>query len=235
MSRPPRAAGTRAFAAAVLLAAGAAGFGAYWLSRGGPPTVTVAPPTPASHAPAAAASESVAPRKIPDRLPDLPLADSHGKLRRLSDWKGRLLVVNFWATWCEPCQQEIPLLKRLRAQRASQGFQVVGVAVDARAAVLKYMRTAHIDYPVLIGDQSGLDMISDLGMDTVFPFTVFTDRQGRIITLKVGELHPDEANLILDRIRDLDQGRLDLASTRQQISAGMAALAIARARSAQSR
>lgn len=225
---------TLALVAAVLLGSGAAGFGAYRLLSPGSSSLTAIAPERTQ--PGAAGQPSrVAPRKIPDRLPDLPLADSTGKLHRLSDWKGHLLVVNFWATWCEPCQREIPLLERLRAQRAAEGFEVVGVAVDVRSDVLKYMRAARIDYPVLIGDRNGLALIAALGMDTVFPFTVFADRDGRIITVKVGEMHPEQAKLIFDRIHDLDQGRLDLRSAREQIASGIAALSAARARADLSR
>ena len=68
-----------------------------------------------------------------------------------------------------------------------------------------------IDYPVLVGEQGGLEAANAFGMDTVLPFSVFADRTGRIITLKVGELHRDEAELILDRMRDVELGRISLA------------------------
>jgi hypothetical protein len=90
-----------------------------------------------------------------------------------------------------------------------------------------------IDYPVLVGEQDGLDAIARFGMDTVFPFTVFADRQGRIVTLKLGELHAEDARLILDQMRTLDRGRMDLPTARKSISDGMAALATQRAKAEQ--
>jgi thiol-disulfide isomerase/thioredoxin len=153
------------------------------------------------------------------------MPDLAGKQHRLSQWKGHLLAVNFWAAWCEPCQREIPLLKKLRAERAGEGLEVIGIAVDLRDAIEKYTQAARIDYPVLVGERDGLALITALGMDTVFPFTVFADREGRIIALKVGELHPAEATLILDRMRDLDQGKLSLREAQTQIGDGLAALA----------
>jgi thiol-disulfide isomerase/thioredoxin len=168
-------------------------------------------------------------RTIPEQLPDISLADREGVRRKLSEWKGRPLVVNFWATWCDPCRREIPLLKSLRRERSAEGIEVIGIAVDFRDAVIRYAHEIGIDYPLLIGEQDALDAIAAFGMDTVFPFTVFADRQGRIVTLKVGELHPDEAHFILDRLRDLDQGRLELAAARQQIAAGIRRLAQERA------
>jgi hypothetical protein len=87
-----------------------------------------------------------------------------------------------------------------------------------------------IDYPVLVGEQDGLDAIAAFGMDTVFPFTVFVDSRGRIVTLKVGELHGDEGRFILDRLKQIDSGSLDLAAAKKEIADGIAALAAERAR-----
>lgn len=172
------------------------------------------------------------PRAIPETLPNVTLPDAEGVRHALSDWKGRLLLVNFWATWCEPCRREIPLLKNLRREHAAEGIEVVGIAVDFQDAVQHYSRRMAIDYPVLIGEEDGLEAIAAFGMDTVFPFTVFADRQGRIVTLKVGELHRDEAEMILDRMKDVDQGRLELAAARKKIADAMAALAVRRAQAA---
>jgi len=83
---------------------------------------------------------------------------------------------------------------------------------------------------VLVGEQDGLDAIAAFGMDTVFPFTVFADARGRIVTLKVGELHADEARFILDRVKGIDTGRLDLAAAKKEIADGVAALAAERAK-----
>ena len=149
--------------------------------------------------------------------------------RHLSDWKGRPLLVNFWAPWCVPCREEIPLLERLSRQHAAEGLQVIGVAVDSRAAVLDYARHAAIQYPLLIGERPGLQAVRALGMEEVFPFSVFVDARGRIVTLKIGQLRPDQAALILDRVNDLDRGRIDLTTARQEISDGMASLSVAHA------
>jgi thiol-disulfide isomerase/thioredoxin len=229
-------------AAAVIIAAGLAGFFAHGhLTK--PDTLPAAASTAATSTPAAsgtatadstvsraATSADVAPRAQPiaDSLPEIAFQDQRGITRRLSDWKGRPLLVNFWAAWCEPCREEIPFLERLSRQRAAEGLQVIGVAVDSRAAVLDYARAAGIQYPLLIGERPGLQAVQALGMEAVFPFSVFVDARGRIITLKIGKLRPDQAALILGRVDALDRGRIDLATAQREISDGMAKLAVTR-------
>ncbi|HUN70938.1 MAG TPA: TlpA disulfide reductase family protein [Steroidobacteraceae bacterium] len=229
-------------AAAVIIAAGLAGFLAHGrlMGRETLPAATslAAIPTPATSetetadstaSPAGTSHDDAPPtRPIADTLPDIVFRDQSGNMRRLSDWKGRPLLVNFWAPWCEPCREEIPLLERLSVQRAPDGLRVVGVAVDSRAAVLAYARRAAIRYPLLIGEQPGLQAVRALGMEAVFPFSVFVDASGRIVTLKIGKLRPDQAALILDRMDDLDRGRIDLETARREISDGMAKLAMVR-------
>jgi thiol-disulfide isomerase/thioredoxin len=171
-------------------------------------------------------------RTIPMLLPELTLPDAQGAARRLSDWAGHPLVVNFWATWCEPCRREIPLLIQLRHERARDGLAIVGIAIDFRAAVVNYAASAGIDYPLLIGEQGGLGIVDAFGMDLVLPFSVFADRQSRVVAVKVGELHQDEANFILDRVDDIDRGTLTLAAARELITAHLRDLAIARAKHA---
>jgi thiol-disulfide isomerase/thioredoxin len=213
---------------ALLAAAGAGGFVAYRLSGKRPPSLTPIQYSGAVRSRAAAAeSDGSAPpttRKIPEQLPDVAMPDAQGVMRKLSEWKGRPLMVNFWATWCDPCRREIPLLKSLRHERSGEGLEIVGIAVDFRQAVIDYTHHSAIDYPVLIGEKDGIAAIDAFGMDTVFPFTVFVDRQGRIFTVKVSELRRDEANVILDALRDVDTGKTDIAAARQQVAAEMARL-----------
>jgi thiol-disulfide isomerase/thioredoxin len=227
-------------AAAVLIACAAGGFLAYRLAH--PPRVTLhaaspAPATPAAsraQSPAAegSATSAVAPRKIPEVLPDLALPGLDGRSHRLADWKGHALIVNFWASWCEPCRREIPLLRSLRRERSADGLEILGVAIDYSDAAEKYARDARIDYPVLLGEQGGYEAAAAFGMDPVLPFSVFADRTGRIVTLKVGELHADEAGFILDRVRDVEEGRLSLSAARDQIASRIGSLNLRRAASA---
>jgi thiol-disulfide isomerase/thioredoxin len=194
--------------------------------------------TPAVSAPDSAPSSAPVPpstttqttstRGPPLMLPEVALPDSNGRLHHLADYRGRPLVLNFWATWCEPCRREIPLLQALHQARGDT-VQIVGVAVDFQAEVLKYAQARGITYPLLMGEKDGLAAVNALGMDTAFPFTVFADGRGDIIAVKRGELHADEAGLILGELTAVDSGRTALADARSAVSAGLRDLAIARA------
>ena len=175
------------------------------------------------------APPAASPPKVPDRVPQVQLPAVDGKVHSLADWKGRPLVVNFWATWCDPCRREIPLLKALKREHARDGLEIVGIAVDSRESVQTYAADHGMDYPLLVGEREGLQAAAAFGMETVLPFSVFADREGRVVTLKVGELHRDEAELILARIQDLQAGRLTLEAAQAQIAAGVRSLKQARA------
>lgn len=166
--------------------------------------------------------------RVPLTLPDAALPDSNGRMHHLAEYRGAPLVLNFWATWCEPCRREIPLLEALYRERGGS-VRIVGVAVDFQADVLKYARVQGITYPLLMGEKDGLAAVNALGMDTAFPFTVFTDARGNIIAVKRGELHADEARLILGEIGAVDSGRTAVAAARNTVSTGLRNLAIARA------
>ncbi len=121
------------------------------------------------------------------------------------------------------------MLESIRRENDPNGLEIVGIALDNHDAVGEFARKLGMNYPVLIGENGGLEAVEAFGMDTVLPFSVFADPQGRIVTLKVGELHPDEARLILGDLRDLDRGRLTLADAREQIAAGIRRLEAGRA------
>jgi thiol-disulfide isomerase/thioredoxin len=191
-----------------------------------PPADSSEPSAP----PEASAKPSTSETKVPEVLPAIELVDRDGKKRKLSEWSGGPLMVNFWATWCAPCRREIPLLNKVRAARAAQKVEIVGVAVDFREDVLKYVKeTMPISYPLLIGEDDGLAAVTALGMQPQFPFTVFADSKQRIVALKVGELHAEEIDLMLDKVREVDAGKVDLPTARLQISEGLKELATKRA------
>ena len=203
--------------ALLVTVAALAGAGGYYLySQRGAATA----PAPAAAEPAPAPALALA-----ATIPDFQLADREGQLRSLKDWQGKSLIVNFWATWCAPCRREIPLLQQIARERGKDGFQVIGIAVDFRDKVIEYADQIGIDYPLLIGEQEALDAATAFGVEAVgFPFTVFADKQGRVIAAHLGELHRDEAELILDAVAAVNAGQQDPLAARAAIEAGLAAL-----------
>jgi thiol-disulfide isomerase/thioredoxin len=163
--------------------------------------------------------------KVPARLPAFSLSDLQGEPTPIVRWSGKSLVINFWATWCAPCRREIPLLQSLASEWAGRDITVVGIAVDYRDKVLDFAREFKIDYPLLIGEQDALDVAAEFGMDSpAFPFTVFTDRRGEVVTLFVGELHRPQADLILSVVQTLNQDLVQLPEARRAIADGLAAI-----------
>ncbi|HEU0224202.1 MAG TPA: TlpA disulfide reductase family protein [Steroidobacteraceae bacterium] len=200
----------RARHAIVLAIAIAAGIAAFFVSRALLEPEPVPPP-------------QLKPAVIPEVRPDVTLADREGRMRALSEWDGKPLVINFWATWCAPCRREIPMLNALARDTAAEGIEVIGVAIDFREEVLKFLDSTPIDYTVLIGEQDGMDAARAFGMESIgLPFTAFTDSRGRIATIHVGELHRVEADVILSVVRALDAGQIDMAAARNQIRDGLA-------------
>jgi thiol-disulfide isomerase/thioredoxin len=169
-------------------------------------------------------------RPIPTELPDIRLPDLAGKVKSLRDFLGEPLIVNFWATWCAPCRREMPLLQQLRRTYRRDGLEIVGIAVDFRAAVADYARHGAVDYPLLIGEQQGQAAIEQFGMQPVLPFSIFADGRGRIVAVKIGELHREEADYILDTMRSVAAGRIDLPAARASIAERLRQLSVERAK-----
>jgi thiol-disulfide isomerase/thioredoxin len=135
------------------------------------------------------------------RRPDFTLQDLAGNPQAVSQWDGRVLVVNFWATWCEPCRREIPLLDTLQAEYRDRDVQFVGVAIDNVEDVRKFVETTPIGYTVLVGEQDAVDALAGFGAEmTVLPYTAFVARDGRVATLHAGEIQRAEAVRVLDEL-----------------------------------
>ena len=217
--------------AAALIAALAGAWAGYRTHRTGAATVprsaaTVQTPVGEASAPPAADTPwdpgLVPAARVPERLPAFTLADLDGRATPVATWQGRSLIINFWATWCAPCQREIPLLKSLQAGWQNRGFTVVGIAVDFRDKVRQFATAHQVGYPLLVGDQDALDVAASLGVASpAFPFTVFTDQQGRLVAVFLGELHKPQADLILSAVDGLNRGQQGLPAARARIAAGL--------------
>jgi thiol-disulfide isomerase/thioredoxin len=159
---------------------------------------------------------------VPKTLPDFSLPDLKGRMHSIREWAGRPLMINFWATWCGPCREEIPLLNKIRRTPPVYGLEIVGIAVDIPEDVVKYVANTPIEYPVLVGEDGGAEAASAFGVhELALPFTVFLDHNGHVLALRVGQLHEDQASLILAVLKDLESGQLDLAAAQARVAAGL--------------
>jgi len=129
----------------------------------------------------------------PMPLPDFNLPDVSGKLHNISEWQGKILIINFWATWCPPCLKEIPELVALQKQYSTKGLQVIGVAIDDQNSVEEFLVSNKINYPILIAGVTGIALAQQLGntVDAV-PFTVVVNQQGQIIHQHPGEFSTEQ-------------------------------------------
>lgn len=131
-------------------------------------------------------------------LPEFNLPDLSGRQHTISEWRGKVLVINFWATWCPPCRKEIPDFIVLQEQYAAQGVQFIGIAIEGREPVAEYSSASKINYPVLLGGDNGITLARQLGnsVDAV-PYTLVVDRQGRIMHRHPGELSKEQIEEII--------------------------------------
>ena len=126
---------------------------------------------------------------LEQELWSLNLTGPSGQPVALSSFRGKKLVINFWATWCSPCVEELPRLSQFQVEYAKQDWQVVGLAVDQSAAVAKFLQKMPLAFPVAIANAAGLDLSRKLGNDRGgLPFSVVLNRQGFVTQRKIGQL-----------------------------------------------
>ena len=139
---------------------------------------------------------------------DFSLPDMQGKMHNLSGWRNKVVVLNFWATWCPPCREEIPEFIKLQNTYGSAGVQVIGVALDNLEDVKEFYKTEGMNYPVLIGEQNAFNIMADFGETTgSLPYTVVLNTDGKIVAHKLGALDlPRMEALIKPHLGNLQAG-----------------------------
>lgn len=129
--------------------------------------------------------------------PDFELKDINGKMVKLSDFRGKAVVLNFWATWCPPCKTEIPWFEDLQDKYGNQGLEIVGVALDDSSdnEIAEFAKDMKMNYPVLIGKEETSDLYG--GVEAL-PTTFYIDRSGKIMTSVPGlvDRQEIEANVV---------------------------------------
>jgi thiol-disulfide isomerase/thioredoxin len=131
----------------------------------------------------------------------LALKDIAGAEQSLANYRGRVVVLNFWATWCEPCKEEMPDLSAIQNDYAAFGVQVIGAAGDEAtdsAKVVKFIREFKVNFPVWMGATT--EDMERFGVGTVLPATVIIDRTGKIVRREIGIVKPAELREFLDAL-----------------------------------
>ncbi len=124
--------------------------------------------------------------------------DHEGKPHSFSRWKGKILVINFWATWCAPCREEMPYFSQISEKYASKGVQFVGISNDTPETVRLFAQQHGVSYPLLIGGAQIVALSMDLGnRQSGLPFTLILDRNGEPLLARTGRLPEAELDGLL--------------------------------------
>jgi peroxiredoxin len=142
---------------------------------------------------------SANPNQQAKTAPDFGLKSVDGRTAKLSDYRGKIVLLNFWATWCAPCRVEMPTLMALHDKYHTQGLEIIGVSMDdgGQERVAKFVNEMKINYPVLLGDSSVADNYGGLRL---LPQTVFITRDGKIVQTVIGMHSRKDFETIIEQL-----------------------------------
>ncbi len=124
--------------------------------------------------------------------------DPEGKPQNLKQFENKIIVLNFWATWCEPCREEMPELSNFYTENKSKNVVVVGVAIDEAKAVNSYLKKTKVIYPILVDEDKGVILSKNLGNNEgILPYTVIINSKGIIEKTILGRVHKDQLDATL--------------------------------------
>jgi len=133
--------------------------------------------------------------------PEFSLPDIHGTVHNIKEWDGKVILLNFWATWCSPCLQEIPELVDLQQQYQSRGLQVIGIALQDPNELTDFIREHGMNYPVLAGLEAVIVIAENYGnLVGGLPYTAIIDKSGKIVFVKAGQINKIEVEAILSSL-----------------------------------
>jgi thiol-disulfide isomerase/thioredoxin len=180
---------TRRILAGAVVALAAAGGGVlanHWLTRGGEEAYAAQPD---SH------------QSAVQQLWAAPVTNVDGKPQSLSLLKGHPIVVNFWASWCGPCVEEMPELSQIQREYAKKGIQFVGLGVDSEKNIQAFLQKVKVAYPIYVTGFGGADLARAFGNNAGgLPFTIVIDAKGNIRSTKLGQIDPAELRQTLNSL-----------------------------------
>ncbi|MDY6942852.1 MAG: TlpA disulfide reductase family protein [Pseudomonadota bacterium] len=138
---------------------------------------------------------------LPNKAPKFTLPDLDGRDRSSTEWEGKILIVNFWATWCAPCRKEVPLLIDAYKRYADRDVVVIGVAVDRAEPVKKFAAELKINYPILLATKTGFKLATAFGnRSNGIPYTVIVAPDGSLFDSHTGLLDQSDLDGWLEAI-----------------------------------
>ena len=124
--------------------------------------------------------------------------DPEGKPQSLKQFENKIIVLNFWATWCEPCREEMPELSNFYTENSSKNVVVIGIAIDEAKAVKSYLKKTKVMYPILVDEDKGVILSKNLGNNQgILPYTVIINSNGSIQKTIFGRIHKDQLDATL--------------------------------------
>jgi cytochrome c biogenesis protein CcmG/thiol:disulfide interchange protein DsbE len=162
---------------------------------------------------ATASSSSLKPQAERKPAPDFALRDGDGKTVRLSDYRGKVVLLNFWATWCGPCKLEIPWFNEFQQQHRERGLVVLGISMDEEGwdVIKPFVSALKVNYRILLGDETVADLYGGVSS---LPTSFLIDRQGRIASVHVGLVSKSVYEREIQELlaQDTQTGRLPAAA-----------------------
>jgi thiol-disulfide isomerase/thioredoxin len=132
------------------------------------------------------------------RLLSASFLDLEGRTRRLREWRGQVLVCNFWATWCAPCREEVPLLVAAKQHYAGKGLEIIGIGIDHAEKIRDFAANYLVNYQMLVGGSETTEIMRDLGNKaSALPYTVLLDRSRRLVGQRLGAFRKEELAQVL--------------------------------------
>lgn len=125
------------------------------------------------------------------KAPQFALKDVNGRTVRLSDYRGKVVLINFWATWCPPCRVEMPDLVRLQREHGKEGLQIIGITYppERKARVRRFARSVKVNYPIILGTH---ELKARFSSEEILPLTIVIDRNGKVSDIIGGILLREE-------------------------------------------
>ncbi len=133
--------------------------------------------------------------------PEFAMADLEGAVRNIRDWEGQVVLLNFWATWCPPCLEEIPDFIEVQEQMQDQGLQIIGIAVDNEEDVRQFVDDMGVNYTIMVGEYEAIELSQKYGNSIGgLPFSAVIDKNGNVTHTITGELSKERLLSILKKL-----------------------------------